>query len=209
MQKTAANVEAEAVLDRFVEMMFRLMMEHHQKHILELDLTMPQAQALRVLRRGPLCTGELATELRISAPAVTQLTNRLTRKHLIERRAVDKDRRSVQVALTDRGKQAVDMFRERRNTIFFGVLAHLDEDDRSHIMSGLSKMIPALEKFNRGPGIEVASVYVKPVVHEECETLPVLENDDPQTAVQSLFASNTDRRMKGGPTGRRMKMEWD
>ena len=80
----AAIAEAEAVLDRFSEMMFKLMMEHHQKHVLELDLTVPQAQALKVLRHGPLCTGELAVELRISAPAVTQLTNRLTRKHLIE-----------------------------------------------------------------------------------------------------------------------------
>lgn len=209
MRKTA-SIEAEAVLDRFVETMFRLMMDHHQKHVLELDLTMPQAQALKVLRRGPLCTGELATELQISAPAVTQLTNRLTRKHLIERRAVDKDRRSVLVALTDRGKQAVDRFRERRNTIFFGALAQLNDDDRSHIVLGLSKMITALEKLNlESAVVEIASIYVKTVVHEEYETPPVLEDGDPQTAVQSLLASNTDRRMKVGPTGRRMKMEWD
>jgi DNA-binding MarR family transcriptional regulator len=206
MQKTA-NEEAEAVLDRFAETMFRLMIEHHQKHVLELDLTMPQAQALRVLHCGPLSTGELAAELRISAPAVTQLTNRLTRKHLIERRAADKDRRCVLVALTDRGREAVDRFRERRNTIFSGALAHLDNDDRSHIVLGLSKMISALEKFDMEPVVvEVASIYVKTVVHEEYETL---EDNDPQTAMQPLLASNGDRRMKAGPTGRRMKMEWD
>jgi DNA-binding MarR family transcriptional regulator len=56
------GAEAEAILDRFVETMFRLMMDHHQKHVVELDLTMPQAQALRMLRRGPLCTGELANQ---------------------------------------------------------------------------------------------------------------------------------------------------
>jgi MarR family transcriptional regulator, organic hydroperoxide resistance regulator len=209
MQETA-NLEAETVLDRFVETMFKLMMEHHQKHVLELDLTVPQAQALRVLRRGPLCTGELATELRISAPAVTQLTNRLTRKHLIERRAVDKDRRSVLVALTDRGKQAVDMFRERRNTIFGDALACLDDDTRSNIVLGLSKMVSVLEKLDaESARIKVASVSLEAVVHEEYETAPVLDDSDSQTAVQSLMASNTDSRMKVGPTGRRMKMEWD
>jgi len=209
MQKNT-TVEAEEVLDRFVEIMFRLMIEHHQKHVLELDLTMPQAQALRVLRRGPLCTGELAAELRISAPAVTQLTNRLTRKHLIERRAADKDRRSVLVGLTDKGRQAVDRFRERRNTIFWGVLAHLDDDDCSHIVLALSKMVSVLEKFDAElVSMKVASVYLKEVVHEEYAAPTILEHNDPQTAIETLVASNDDRRTKISPTGRRMKMEWD
>lgn len=208
--RKSATVEAEEVLDRFVEIMFRLMIEHHQKHVLELDLTMPQAQALRVLRRRPLCTGELAAELRISASVVTQLTNRLTRKHLIERQAADKDRRSVLVALTDKGRQAVDMFRERRNTIFWDVLAHLDDDDSSHIVLALSKMVSILEKFDAEPGsMKVASVYLKEVVHEEYETPTILEPNDPQTAIETLVASNDDRRTKISPTGRRMKMEWD
>lgn len=209
MRKTA-TAEAEAVLDRFLETMFRLMMEYHQKHVLELDLTMPQAQALRVLRRGPLCTGELAAELRISAPAVTQLTNRLTRKHLIERRAADKDRRSVLVILTDKGRHAVDRFRERRNTIFLGALEHLDDNSRSQIVMALSEMISALEKFEaESVGVKIASVYVKEVVHEKYETRTIHEDHDPQTAVETLVASNNDRRTKTGPAGRRMKMEWD
>ncbi len=208
--RKSATVEAEAVLDQFVEMMFRLMMEHHQKHVLELDLTMPQAQALRVLRRGPLCTNELASELRISAPAVTQLTNRLTRKHLIERRTADKDRRSVLVGLTDKGRQAVDRFRERRNTIFWGVLAHFDDDDCSHIVLALSKMVSVLEKFDAEPvSRKVASVYATEVVHEKYDTPTIAEHNDPQTAVETLVASNNDRRTKIGPPGRRMKMEWD
>ena len=208
--RKSATVEAEAVLDRFVEAVFRLMMEHHQRQVLELDLTVPQAQALRVLGRGPLCTSELASELRISAPAVTQLTNRLTRKALIERQAAGKDRRSVLVALTDKGRRAVDKFRERRNNIFWGVLAHFDDDDCSRIVLALSKMVSVLEKFDaESLSMKVASVYVKEVVHEEYETTTILEHNDPQTAVETLVASNDDRRTKIGPPGRRMRMEWD
>ena len=206
----AAIAEAEAVLDRFSEMMFKLMMEHHQKHVLELDLTVPQAQALKVLRHGPLCTGELAVELRISAPAVTQLTNRLTRKHLIERRAVDGDRRSVLVALTDRGRRAVDRFRERRNTIFCGALAHLDDEDRSHIVIALSKMIMALEKFDAVSALDNSSSADREmIVYEEHDGKSVLHDRDSQTAVEPLAASNIGSRVKAGQTGRRMKMEWD
>jgi DNA-binding MarR family transcriptional regulator len=191
--------EAEAVLDRFAEMMFRLMIEHHQKQAIELDLTVPQAQALRVLYRGPLCAAELAIELRISAPAVTQLTNRLTRKHLIERRPVDSDRRSILVALTERGMQAVDRFRERRNIIFGDALAQLDDADRLSIVAALSKMVSALEKFDSESGVENStSAHRKKIVYEEQETQ--------RTAVQPLAASNVNSRNQ---TGRRMKMEWD
>src|ERR1051325_4751677 len=112
-------------------MMFRLMLEHHQRQAVEMEMTLPQAQALRLLLGGPRSTGDLATTLRISAPAVTQLTNRLTRKRLIERQAASGDRRSVMIALTERGRQAVESFRERRNAVFSEALEFMDETDRA------------------------------------------------------------------------------
>ena len=150
----ARGADAEAVFDRFMEMMFKLMLDHHRKQADELDLTMPQAQALKILRAGPLCTGELAVRLRISAPAVTQLTDRLTRKQLIERRAVDGDRRSVLVALTPKGRRAVDRFRERRNTIFSGAMAELDQEDRASVVFALAKVVGALEKIQSQTALE-------------------------------------------------------
>ena len=150
----ASGAEAEAVFDRFMEIMFKLMLDNHQRQADELDLTMPQAQALKILRVGPLCTGDLAVRLRISAPAVTQLTDRLTRKQLIERRAVDGDRRSVLVALTGRGRRAVDRFRERRNTIFDGAMAELDNEDRTSVALALSKVVAALEKLDSETALE-------------------------------------------------------
>ena len=150
----ASGAEAEAVFDRFMEIMFKLMLDHHRRQADELDLTMPQAQALKILRLGPLCTGDLAARLRISAPAVTQLTDRLTRKRLIERRAVDGDRRSVLVALTGRGRRAVDRFRERRNTIFGGAMAELDSEDRTSVAVALSKVVAALERLDSETALE-------------------------------------------------------
>jgi DNA-binding MarR family transcriptional regulator len=127
--------------------MFRVMMDDHHKRIAELELTGPQVQALRLLRQGPVCTGELAAALRISAPAVTQLTDRLMRKHLIERRQADGDRRSVIVSLTERGRRAVDKVRECRNDLFCGALAHLSDRDREMVVLALGKMVSALERY--------------------------------------------------------------
>ena len=53
----------EQVLDDFIEGLFRLMLEHHQAQVLEMDLTVVQAQALKLLRTAPLPASKLAAAL--------------------------------------------------------------------------------------------------------------------------------------------------
>jgi DNA-binding MarR family transcriptional regulator len=138
----------EKILNSFAEVMSMILLDLHQQHLAELDLTLPQAQVLRVLRRnGAVPTGRLAAELRISAPAVTQLTDRLIRKGLIERQTATGDRRSVLVALSVKGKRLVDQFRKRRRDIFSGALAQLDETERAEVMVSLEKVLAALEQY--------------------------------------------------------------
>lgn len=147
MTESAPASEVEEVLNGFSEVMSRLMIDHYQKQISELDLTLPQAQVLRVLRRGCLPTGQLASELRISAPAITQLTDRLIRKGLIERRATADDRRCVIVALSDKGIELVDQFRRSRRDIFNRAIGDLSEDDRALVIEVLGKVVKALESY--------------------------------------------------------------
>src|SRR5918997_2112464 len=137
--------EVEEVLSSFTEIMSGLMIDQYQKQLTELEITLPQAQALRVLRRGPLQTGQLAAELRISAPAITQLTDRLIRKGLIERSAAADDRRCVIVALSAEGRRLVDSFRQRRRKIFNEALANLSEAERRQAFEVLEKVVKALE----------------------------------------------------------------
>ena len=144
------------ILNGFGEVMSRLMVDQLQKHLAELDLTLPQVQVLRILRReGTVPTGKLAVCLRISAPATTQLTDRLIRKGLIERKASEDDRRTVLVALSVKGKSLIDRFRERRNAIFGAALSQLSEEEQAQVVSALQKVIAALESFEaRIPGRE-------------------------------------------------------
>jgi len=139
--------EVKEVLSSFTEIMSGLMIDQYQKQLTELELTLPQAQVLRVLRRGPLQTGQLAAEMRISAPAVTQLTDRLIRKGLIERHAAADDRRCVIVALSAEGRRLVDRFRERRREIFDEALAELTEAERRQAFEVLEKVVRALENY--------------------------------------------------------------
>jgi DNA-binding MarR family transcriptional regulator len=139
--------EVEEVLNSFTEIMSGLMIDQYQKQITELELTLPQAQLLRVLRRGPMQTGQLAAEMRISAPAITQLTDRLIRKGLIERSATADDRRCVIVALSDEGRILVDQFRQRRREIFNEALADLSETERKQALEVLETVVKALENY--------------------------------------------------------------
>lgn len=140
-------VRVEDVLNGFVEVMARLMIDQYQRQIAELDLTLPQAQVLRVLRGGEMTTGRLALEMKISAPAITQLTDRLLRKELIERQVAADDRRCVLIALSEKGRRLLEQFRKRRSDIFTRALAHLTDADQKQIVEVLSKVVRALEDY--------------------------------------------------------------
>jgi DNA-binding MarR family transcriptional regulator len=141
-----AGIEAATeILDGFVEGLFRLMLDHHQSQVMEMDLTLVQAQALKLLRAEPLPTSKLAAALGISAPAVTQLTDRLGRKKLIVRQPMQSDRRAVMVAVTEKGGRVVDIFRRRRSEVFAGALSRLSNEDRMEVIGALGKVTAALQ----------------------------------------------------------------
>ena len=147
MAESAPAAEVEEILNNFAEVMSRLMIDHYQQQISELDLTLPQAQVLRVLRRSQMPTGQLASELRISALAITQLTDRLIRKGLIERRATADDRRCVIVALSEKGAELIDQFRQSRRDIFSRAIADLSDVDRRLVIEVLGRVVKALESY--------------------------------------------------------------
>lgn len=139
----------EGILNGFAEAMSRLMVDRHQRQAAALDLTLSQAQVLRALRRGPLPIGQVAAGLRISASSVTQLTDRLLRKGLIERRAATADRRSVLVALSAKGRRLVDRFRKHRSHVFKEALARLSKADQTHVIEAMRMVVKALESYEQ------------------------------------------------------------
>ena len=139
----------EEVLNGFGEVMAKMMIDHHQKQVEALDLTLLQGQLLRVLRQGPLPTGRLAAELRVSPSAITQLTDRLIRKGLIERQAAEADRRSVIIRLSGKGLRLIEEFRKRRGVFFKEALAQLSETEQAHVIEAMKTVIRALERYKQ------------------------------------------------------------
>lgn len=192
MERNAVGI----ILDRFVEGLFRLMLDHHRAQVVEMDLTVVQAQTLTLLRGAPLPTTRLASSLGISAPAMTQLTDRLVRKHLIERRPADGDRRTVIIELTAQGRNVVDRFRKRRSEVFTEALTRLDDPDREEVIDALSKVVIALE----GDSGRSAIRSEEPIRSKHLEK---------QTAARPAEASKKVGEIATNPPVRRMRIEWD
>lgn len=192
------GIEAEGVLDRFIEGLFRVMLEHHQSQIAEMDLTVVQAQALKLLRAAPLPTSKLALALGISAPAVTQLTDRLGRKRLIERQSVKTDRRAVMVAVTEKGGRVIDDFRRRRNEMFVATLSRLNDADRTEVIEALKKITEVLTGYEPNmPGDLLAPARFP------------AQRFESQTANESAEASKGVERVPVNLPRRRIRIEWD
>lgn len=192
MERNAVGI----ILDRFVEGLFRLMLDHHRAQVVEMDLTVVQAQTLTLLRGVPLPTTRLASSLGISAPAMTQLTDRLVRKHLIERRPADRDRRTVIIELTAQGRNVVDRFRKRRSEVFGEALSRLEGLDREEVIAALSKIVVALE----GDSGRSAVRSEEPIRSKHLEK---------QTAARPAEASKKGGEITTNPPVRRMRIEWD
>lgn len=188
--------ETEAVLDGFMEGLFRLMLDHHRAQVIEMDLTPVQAQALKLIREGPLLTSKLAAALGISAPAVTQLTDRLGRKKLIERQAVEADRRAVMVAVTEQGGRLVDRFRRGRVEVFAEALSGLNDDDRIQVITALSKIATVLD---REPVKRTSRVSADLKAYKGWRRTPDRQPD---------ASNDVGQRPVNLPT-QRMRIEWD
>ena len=196
--KATGMETAEVILDEFIEGLFRLMLDDHQTQVVEMDLTLVQAQALKLLRAAPLPTSKLAAALGISAPAVTQLTDRLGRKRLIERQAVKTDRRAVMVAITEKGGRVIDGFRKRRNQVFADTLSRLSDEDRREVIDALSKVVAVLggHELVQFDGLS-APAALRP------------DRSVRRTAAEAPEASKGRGQAPVSLPTRRMRIEWD
>lgn len=85
------------------------------------QLTVPQFSMLGLLEESDLSVGEVARTLHVAMPTVTQSTDSLAAKGLLERYTDDRDRRQVKLHITPQGQRLLhECYRAVE-----GYLAHL------------------------------------------------------------------------------------
>ena len=84
---------------------------------------------LRSLRSRPRRITELASEERVTQPAITLLVNRLAERGWVERISDPSDGRAVLVSLTSAGEEALDRLRAEYHALLHREIAALDDHE--------------------------------------------------------------------------------
>jgi DNA-binding MarR family transcriptional regulator len=104
----------------------------------ELRATTGQIRLLRILVTRQRCAmQELAEQMDVAPPTVTAMIKRLLAQGFVERMRDEQDWRVVWVSPTERGQRAVTLYDQFRRMNLQRRLAHLDEEECTHLRIAL------------------------------------------------------------------------
>jgi len=105
------------------------------------EVTLTQYRSLVVLAsRGPQGVAELAEAVAVTPPTASRLCDRLVKKGLVRRRTDRQDRRQVQIALTQSGRDLVNAVTARRRAEISALLATIAPETQRSVMEALSQL---------------------------------------------------------------------
>lgn len=147
--------ELEALTMRFFRLMGALR-QHFARDLARHGLTFPQFMTLLSLEKaeGPCRMGPLAAATLQSLPSMTGIVDRLLERGLVERRRDLHDRRSVVVALTEKGAQLLRQIKAERRHAMEQVLSNLSPEERARLRAALDRIIEALESGQAKPSVK-------------------------------------------------------
>jgi len=102
-----------------------------------MDLPLRQLKVCLTLYRQSRSMSEIGRELKLSPSAVTQVSDRLERRGLIERVFQDEDRRVRKLRLTRKGQQLVRSREKKQLRRIATALNRLSESEVAQVMNGL------------------------------------------------------------------------
>jgi DNA-binding MarR family transcriptional regulator len=104
---------------------------------------------LRSLRSQPRRITELASEERVTQPAITLLVNRLAEKGWVERVGDPSDGRAVLVSLTPEGERALDRLRAEYQALLHEEIAALDDHEVETLAGAVEILDRLIERLRK------------------------------------------------------------
>ena len=105
------------------------------------DLTMQQFNILRILRGSdrPLSTLQIRERMLDKMSDTSRIVERMVSKGLVQKAVSEKDKRMVDVILTQQGSELLENL-DRRNQELDGVVNHLSDDELETLNNLLDKL---------------------------------------------------------------------
>lgn len=123
---------------------------HLMEGLLKDELSVNQYGILKVLsENGEVPMSKIAENLRVTAPAITMMVDKLEENNYVERLRDDNDRRVVQVALTKKGKEVIERARKYRKDFLNFILSKMTIEEKK-MWSQIYEKIYRIIKDNAG-----------------------------------------------------------
>jgi DNA-binding MarR family transcriptional regulator len=94
-----------------------------------IDITLPQYRLLAFIVRGEERASNLAEQLALARPTVSAAIDTLVERGLLERTAIDGDRRAIRLTITEDGRAQLSSAQDAMRARLDDVLAHVDDPD--------------------------------------------------------------------------------
>ena len=105
-------------------------------------LTPAQCRLLYILLDKSVCTvTEVAHDLYVTPSAISAIADRLTRRKMIKRRRDCRDRRRVEISITDKGKDIIVKIRQQSEDFYIPILKSLGKEDTKELIRLQKKMV--------------------------------------------------------------------
>jgi DNA-binding MarR family transcriptional regulator len=105
------------------------------------DLSVPQFRALAFLRAHPGATlSDVADHVGLTLPAASRMIDGLVARDYAVRQPSAVNRRCVELRVSDRGREMLEVTRRHTQDALAGILQTLDEDERAAVMRSLETL---------------------------------------------------------------------
>jgi len=122
-----------------------------QSKVMKHELTDSQVFLMQMLSyHGPMRCSDLAEELHITMPAVTNLTNKLVQKGFIERAVSEHDRRSILLSITTGGATVLSQVNEQHARLMDIVWSGFTEEELNQLLLSCRKLEIQLNRISNG-----------------------------------------------------------
>lgn len=110
------------------------------------DLSLPQYRILSLVARGDERATVLAGRLALTKPTVSALVDTLAERGLVERAAVEGDRRSVRLVVTDDGRRALATAESAMAEVLGRLLDSMERARRDVLLDALGELGEVLRR---------------------------------------------------------------
>ena len=138
---TSPEICAQEVLE-VIPLVMRTIRAEMRRHRTA-DLSVPQFRTLAFVdRNGNASLSDVAEHIGLTLPSVSKIVDGLVTRKLVTRQTAPEDRRRMTLALTTRGRSALQATREATRACLAEDLATLTERERETIMQAMTILRP-------------------------------------------------------------------